>query len=265
MDGKPAKLSCLRPGPGARSALTLIELLVVVAVISVLVSLLVPSLNRAREQAKGLRCCSNLRQLAVAAHAYAGSYRDRYPIAQYLQTGPVRISFAWDFTTEWHTEAAAGEPVVTPGLLWAHTGADEVQQCPTYEGGANWLSDPYSGYNYNTSFIGHGRGEWIAAPALTSQVRTPARTALFGDGRYRGGANKFMRAPWAEVSGDLGFSGRFAGTQGFCHSGKTNVAFADGHAEAWADLYTDTYAHEQRGIAPETGFLSADNALYDLK
>jgi prepilin-type processing-associated H-X9-DG protein len=95
-------------------------------------------------------------------------------------------------------------------------------------------------------------------------VNNPAGTALFGDGQYSAGANKFMRAPWANP-GDAGFVGRFAGTQGYRHLGNTNVAFCDGHAEAWGELYTETYPADKAGIAPGTGFLSPDNSLYDLE
>ena len=54
---------------------TLIELLIVVAIIGILVSLLMPSLNKAKEKAKIAVCLSNHRQLAVAYHLYANANR----------------------------------------------------------------------------------------------------------------------------------------------------------------------------------------------
>ena len=57
-----------------KSGFTLIELLVVVAIIAVLVSLLLPSLSRARETAKSVRCKSNLHQGHVFATMYASDY-----------------------------------------------------------------------------------------------------------------------------------------------------------------------------------------------
>lgn len=58
----------------ARRGFTLIELLVVVAIIVVLIALLLPSLSKARENARATVCQSNLRQLGAASMMYANDY-----------------------------------------------------------------------------------------------------------------------------------------------------------------------------------------------
>jgi prepilin-type N-terminal cleavage/methylation domain-containing protein len=65
----------------ARSrAFTLIELLVVIGIIAVLISILLPTLTRARESANRTQCLSNLRQIAVFLNMYANQYNQQVPL-----------------------------------------------------------------------------------------------------------------------------------------------------------------------------------------
>ncbi|MEJ5259068.1 MAG: prepilin-type N-terminal cleavage/methylation domain-containing protein [Anaerohalosphaeraceae bacterium] len=245
---------------------TLAEVLAVLACLVLLAGLLLPALKQARAQGQSVLCLSKLRQCALAASAYTACYDGFYPMAYRTVASSdwsqIR-TIAWDYITtqSW----ADGRRVYTwePGILWQSGDSMEIQQCPGFRGADNAGGEPFTGYNYNTSYIGHGSAESIPEPAKYHQVRNPAQTALFGDGQYGEGANKFMRAPWANP-GDWSFSGRYAGTQGFRHRRKTNAAFCDGHAETLADRYTETYPEDKKMIAEGTGFLSPDNRLYDL-
>lgn len=254
-----------------KKGFTLIELLVVIAIIALLLSVLMPSLAKAREHGKGMLCLSNLRQMAIASKVYAANNNDYFPPA-YLRdpdlSDTLSINQNWDFTTvkDWTTM----ELVVEPGLLWNKETSEKVQQCPGYKGSSNTLADRYTGYNYNTSFIGHGAGETVSKPARTTHVRDTAGCALFGDGEYSGGANKYMRSPFKSDS-DM-FYARASGTQGWRHSSKTAVAWVDGHTSLQKERFTDTEPSEKAEIEQHNadakykiGFLSADNRAYDLK
>ena len=60
-------------------AFTLVELLVVISIIALLVAILLPALNKAREQAKLISCMSNVRQVGLACITYAADNEGWYP------------------------------------------------------------------------------------------------------------------------------------------------------------------------------------------
>ena len=66
---------------------TLVELLVVISIIALLMAILMPSLQKAREQAKKITCLSGLRQLGFGCQLYATDYDDKLPPAAFSSVG----------------------------------------------------------------------------------------------------------------------------------------------------------------------------------
>ena len=129
---------------------TLIELLVVVAIIALLVAILVPALQGAREQAARAVCGNNLHQWSVALNTYAVQFQGRYP-TNFIWEGS-RIRWWLSFSTE-------EEMLNHPFYEWFKKDSP-FWLCPNLalgheEGG---ISDPYwyggllrvhMGYQYN--------------------------------------------------------------------------------------------------------------------
>ena len=99
-----------------QKAFTLIELLVVVAIIAILAAMLMPALNRARQQAKSTACITGLKQIGLAWQMYVNDY-DQFTLWHNTE-GNSQPQGCWDYF--WYE------------LLTPYTEGTEVFQCPAY-------------------------------------------------------------------------------------------------------------------------------------
>ncbi|MFN4243869.1 MAG: DUF1559 domain-containing protein [Tepidisphaerales bacterium] len=112
---------------------TLVELLVVIGIIALLISILLPSLNRAREAAAAVQCASNMRQIGLAMRNYAVAHRDAVPFAMMRDDRPEsQFESSWDRLIEPYL-GGRGQQFQLPGENFAANAptSRDLLRCPS--------------------------------------------------------------------------------------------------------------------------------------
>ena len=223
---------------------TLIELLVVVAIIAILAALLLPVLGRARRTAKTVVCLSQVRQLAVAAIAYAGDSEDVLPAFVVAVPGDYRYSAFYllkdtGYLTSWETMTVAGWPL----------NVNKVMLCP--EG----VTTSFSIMNWNPRT--ELENEWAT---------------------MRNGYNAYINTKYGVSSRYAGWGYGPDAAANYVYSVATHYDWNSAHPSWWTAIGTvnppqrplGTYAANctspaiTRATKPEQTWLGADNNHCDL-
>lgn len=157
-----------------RFAFTLVELLVVIGVIALLISMLLPALNKAREQANMVACASNLRQQGLVLHMYANDTKGQLPLAD---------NYGYVLAQYWNTDEFKA------GL----NGGGKYSWCPserneygTFSYGVHVLAvfgspgtwDPPAGLEKSRNFFRVPQTTLIVSDSRSSWILTPRRWLL---------------------------------------------------------------------------------------
>jgi prepilin-type N-terminal cleavage/methylation domain-containing protein len=211
------------------SAFTLIELLVVIAIISLLVSILLPSLNRAKELARQVVCATTQRGLNISLMLYCQDHAGQMPISLFhSNTGLPGVD--WKIWSTGHPVGIPAQKYITSDwvvgdahiyswmdLMFPYTNSLDVYDCPSYEDGQSWATCNTS-YGYN----GYLGGSYRGAAWGPAEVEHPERTALLDDIRQPAELVLFTDSILAAARPDADSTARLV------HLEQTNVNFVAG-------------------------------------
>lgn len=170
---------------GLRRAFTLIELLVVVAVIALLISILLPALSSAREQARTVKCVVNARSFVLATNLYAADNKETVWDSTRRIDPPNR-----DFTV-WARLPRQDNPNLNgPGLVYQYMDeVEKVGECPTnrrrnalgQDTRAGNAANPWgsqSGIDFDYTFINRMQGVKLSTNTAVGYLSKPALYTL---------------------------------------------------------------------------------------
>jgi len=223
-------------------AFTLIELLVVISVIAVLMAILMPALQRARDQAQRVHCVANTRSLLLGWLMYKDDFDGRLvpghtgvrdPSGNIVALGAAGAQMQWvdqpALNASWDIKKAA----ISRGLLFGYVGKEiGIYRCPA-DRRRESSSIPVA---YRTfSIAGGANGEtWGSYNKirLYTELRRPAQQYIFVEEMDTRGCNigSWQMNPKARA---------FSDPLAMWHNAKSSVGFADGRAEmhTWESKY----------------------------
>ncbi|MBN2137321.1 MAG: type II secretion system protein [Sedimentisphaerales bacterium] len=223
-------------------AFTLVELLVVIAIIALLMAILMPALNRAREQGKRAVCLSNLRQLTTAWILYADENDDRivngdtgeygYPDSDMYASGGGHYKEKPWVLPDWRSGTTDEEKkqAIKDGALYYYTKNIKLYKCPTGRKSRNeWRL--YAIVDSMNCKDWPGMGAVMLKNRL--QIKNTAYRFVFLDDGGTGGST--LGGWTCEVTEE-----RWWDPPPIRHGDGTTFSFADGHSEyrKWGDPRT---------------------------
>jgi prepilin-type N-terminal cleavage/methylation domain-containing protein/prepilin-type processing-associated H-X9-DG protein len=243
----------------SRDGFTLIEILIVVGIIGLLLGILLPALEHAREQATQIKCANNLHQIGYAISMYANANNGAYPRTTYVPDAPITQGTGADAVTPFVGGEPAPNDVTAAMFLLIRTQQmpTEVFACP-YIDVVVFVADPASNLLARSNFsdFKHNLGYSFANPYPSTAL---ARTG------YQ--LTSHMN-PAFVVGADLN-PGTGGDANSITHEDRgQNVLFADGHVE-WASsplvgIQQDNIYTNKAGVAGGMPVDAADTVLLPL-
>jgi prepilin-type N-terminal cleavage/methylation domain-containing protein/prepilin-type processing-associated H-X9-DG protein len=212
---------------------TLIELLVVIAIIAVLMAILMPALNRAREQGKRSVCLSNLRQLTMAWIMYADDNDDKLVSGDTGEYSWHQNETSW-VLKDWaaNTTLQQKRDAILKGALYPYCKDIRLYRCPTVRIQEGVLRT-YSCVDSMNCAALSGVGTGAVMIKRRMSIPNPTYRFVYLDD---GGAGAAHMGGWTVYVQEE----RWWDPPPVRHGDGTNFSFADGHSDyvKWRDQRT---------------------------